>query len=72
MLDIDMTPKQLYDFRVSRRLSQARLGEMLGYSVRAISYMESGDQPIRRATELACAAIENGITSYNDAPNPTD
>lgn len=67
-----MTPDQLKHWRTeTMRLTQAQAADVLGISVPTYQSWEKGanfatGKPIQidRRTELACAALATGITSY--------
>jgi DNA-binding XRE family transcriptional regulator len=48
-----MTPDELRQLRLDRRLTQAELGALLGVTARAVSAWEAGATPIHRIVELA-------------------
>lgn len=61
-----MTEIEIKSWRISLRLSQAAAAQELGISTRMYQYYESGEKPIPRAIELACAAIKAGLTTRDE------
>lgn len=59
-----MDAKQLKSFRKMMGYSQDELATMLGFSRRSVQLMENGENEIRKATALACAAIALGVHEY--------
>lgn len=63
-----MTPNELKAFRKMVKLSQVKMADVLGFSIRAYQLMESGDGEIRPCVGLACASYALGIREY-DGPS---
>ena len=54
-----MTPQQFKRIRERLEMSQAELGEMLGYTWRHIHNLENGHTGIRANTALAMQTLDN-------------
>lgn len=63
MLQI-MTAKELRNWRLRLRLSQARAAEILGCSRRAIQNWEKGSNKIPKTVALAIAAVQFDLPPY--------
>ena len=71
-----MTGVQMVEFRTRRGLSRQALADLLGLGIQSIKDYEKGERvsrtppsprpaPIPRHVELAMAALELGVTSYD-------
>lgn len=64
-----MTPNEFKKLRKHLNLSQKEMAEALGLKRRMIQYYEKGVRDgdpleIPKAVELACFALESGVTEY--------
>ena len=59
-----MTPLDLKSLRQRLGLTQLSMAEAIGITGRMYRYLEAGEYPIRKQTELACAALQAGITEF--------
>jgi len=63
-----MTATELQQWRLSRGLSRRQAAEQLGLSERALQDRENGNKPVRRETDLACAALSLSLRGWSEYP----